>query len=151
MANHVRQQIREAAAALLTGLVTTGPRVFQSRIYVMGDADLPGLNIMTNDELVNASSIGSPVLLDRQINMVIQAVAKQTNNLDDVLDTMCKEVEAALNVNVSANTFGGIAKHSVLSSIEIAMNGDGDMPVGIANMNFTVTYKTRADQPDIAY
>ena len=151
MANHLRQQIREAVATLLTGLATTGPRVYQSRIRTFGDTDLPGLNVMTNDELVIASSIGSPLLLDRQINMVVQAVAKQTDNLDDLLDTMCKEVESALNLSVNANTLGGIAKHTVLSSIEIDMNGDGDVAVGVAKMNFTVTYKTRADQPDIAY
>lgn len=151
MANHVRQQIREAAAGFLTGLPTTGAHVYQSRIRVFADADLPGLNVMTNDELVSASSVGFPPLLDRQINMVVQAVAKQNDNLDDMLDTMCKEVEAALNASVAANTFGGIAKHTVLSSIEIDMNGDGETKVGIANMNFTVTYKTRADAPDIAY
>lgn len=151
MANHVRQQIREAAAALLTGLATSGARVYQSRIRVYADADLPCLNITTNDELINAASVGFPTLLDRQINMVVEAVAKQSANLDDALDTMCKEVEIALNATVNTNTLGGIAKHTVLSSIEINMNGDGEVPVGSARMNFTVTYKTRADQPDIAY
>jgi hypothetical protein len=151
MANHVRQQIREAAAATLTGLATTGARVFQSRFHVFSDVDLPALLITTNDELVNVSSIGFPPLLDRQINMIVQAVAKQNDNLDDVLDTICKEVEAALNANITANTFTGLAKHTVLSSIEIDMSGDGDVAVGQANMNFTVTYKTRADAPDISY
>jgi hypothetical protein len=151
MANHVRQQIRETAAATLTGLPTTGPRVYQSRLRVFSDADLPALRISTNDELVGASSVGFPTLLDRQINMVVQAIAKQNDNLDDVLDTMCKEVETALNATVAANTMGGIAKHTVLSSIEIDMSGEGDVAVGQANMNFTVTYKTRADAPDIAY
>jgi len=42
MANHVRQQIRERLATDLTGLTTTGRRVYQSRVYSLEDGNLPG-------------------------------------------------------------------------------------------------------------
>ena len=47
---HVRQQLRERAATTLTGLTTTGSRVYQSRIYPLGAANLPGLLIYTKSE-----------------------------------------------------------------------------------------------------
>ena len=45
MANHVRQQIRERIATDLTGLTTTGSKVYQSRVYpaIAGDRTANGL------------------------------------------------------------------------------------------------------------
>ena len=40
--NHVRQQLREAFATQVTGLATSGARVFQSRIRNLEAGDLPG-------------------------------------------------------------------------------------------------------------
>jgi hypothetical protein len=150
MANHVRQQIREAAATLLTGLTTTGARVFQSRVHVLADADLPGLVITTNEEQAEFGSIGFPALLNRQLNLQVRALAKANSNLDDTLDTMIKEVETALSANVAANTLGGLAKHIDLNSIYIDMNADAEKPIGQATMSFSVFYKTVANAPDIS-
>jgi hypothetical protein len=150
MANHVRQQIREAVAALLTGLTTSGARVFQSRVHVLADADLPGLVITTNEEQAEFASIGSLALLNRQLNLQVRALAKANANLDDTLDTMIKEVEAALSANVTANTLGGLAKSIALSSIYIDMNADAEKPMGQAVISFNVLYKTVANAPDIS-
>ncbi len=150
MANHVRRQIREAAATALTGLATTGSRVFQSRIYPLSDADLPGLVISTDEEQVEVASIGSPVLLSRLLNLQVVAKAKANANLDDTLDAIIKEVEAALNASVSANTLGGLAKQIDLSGISIGMSADAEKPIGQAVMSFTVQYKTQANAPDIS-
>ncbi len=37
MANHIRQQIRERAGTVLTGLTTTGSNVFETRIYPLSN------------------------------------------------------------------------------------------------------------------
>jgi hypothetical protein len=150
MANHVRRQIREAAATLLTGLPSTGARVYQSRVHVLGDADLPCLQLTTNEEQAGISSIGSPPLLNRILNLQVRATAKASVNLDDALDEMIKEVETALNASVSANTLGGLAKQIDLNSIYIDMNADAEMPIGQATMSFNVLYKTVANAPDIS-
>jgi hypothetical protein len=47
---HVRQQVREALAIQLTGLTTTGAKVFQSRVYPLESSDLPCLLIATEEE-----------------------------------------------------------------------------------------------------
>ena len=46
MANHVRQQIREKFGTTLTGLTTTGSRVYESRVYPL--ETVPALVIYTN-------------------------------------------------------------------------------------------------------
>lgn len=148
MANHARQQIREAAAALLTGLATTSSRVYQSRIHPLGDTELPCLVITTNDETVERGNTGQSALLKRVLNLQVTAKAKATANVDDTLDTIIKEVEIALNASVSANTLGGLAKQIDLSTLYVDMDGEGEMPVGQAVMNFNCYYMTPAATPD---
>ena len=43
MANHIRQQLRERAGTVLTGLTTTGSNVFETRIYPLENTNLPAL------------------------------------------------------------------------------------------------------------
>jgi hypothetical protein len=150
MADHIRKQAREAVATLLTGLTTTGPRVFQSRVYVLNDADLPCLVISTNEEQAEIGAMGFPSMLNRQLNLQVRALAKANSNLDDTLDAMIKEVEIALNASIVANTLNGLVKDITLSSIFIDMNGEAESPMGQAVMSFTVLYKTQANTPDIS-
>jgi hypothetical protein len=150
MANHVRQQVREALAALLTGLTTTGARVYQSRLLPLEDAELPCLLVATNAEQLQVVDIGLNPILERQLNIVVTAVNKVSANLDDTLDTMIKEVEAALNISATANTLAGLVKDTTLQSIEIEMNADAERPVGHAVMTFSANYYTRAAAPDIS-
>ena len=150
MANHVRQQIREAVAVLLTGLTTSGARVFQSRLYALSQAELPGLVITTNEEQVEFGSLGFPPLLNRRLNLQVRALAQANNNLDETLDNMIKEVESALSNSIVANTLNGLVKSTGLSSIYIDMSAESEQPIGQAVMNFTVDYKTQANTPDIS-
>jgi len=150
MANHVRQQVREAFATLLTGLPTTGARVYQSRIYPLDDSELPCLLIATNQEDISALDPGSNPALERQLSITVTAVAKANSNLDDTLDTVIKEVEVAANSNLSANTLANLVKGLTLQNLEIGINGDAEKPVGQAVMTFNTTYYTQASAPDVS-
>lgn len=147
---HVRQQVREALATLLTSLTTTGARVYQSRIRPLKDTELPCLMISTNQEAVVADDIHINSVLERRLTVLVTAVAKANSNLDDTLDTIIKEVEAKLNASVSANTLSGLIKYIVLNSLEIEMSADAEKPVGQAVMSFTVIYYTQAASPDVS-
>ena len=51
MADHVRKQIRDRLVTLLTGLATTGSRVYKSRVYNLAPTyELPCLLIYTLEE-----------------------------------------------------------------------------------------------------
>ena len=56
--SHVRQQIRERVATTLTGLTTTGSRVYQSRVYPLGPNNLPGLLVFTSSESSEVDVMG---------------------------------------------------------------------------------------------
>ena len=47
---HVRTSIRTAIASRLTGLTTTGSRVYPSRIQPLADANLPCLRVYLDEE-----------------------------------------------------------------------------------------------------
>ncbi|MDP3322645.1 MAG: hypothetical protein Q8S71_03760 [Hydrogenophaga sp.] len=150
MANHVRQQIREAIATALTGLATTGNRVFQSRITPLQDDELPALLVSTNSEKVDALSVSFNSILERELAVLVTVVAKATDNLDDALDMSIKEVEAALNATVEANTLNGLVKEIVLTDIDIEMNADAETPTGQALLTLKASYYTQANTPDVS-
>lgn len=151
MANHLRQQIREAFAAQVTGLVTSGARVFQSRLRNIAAEDLPGLRIYTENETIddNAGTTyqSNPDLQHRTITLRCEALAKANANLDDTLDLMCKEVEIAIAANP---TLGGLAKVQCwLLSTSIDFDGSIEQPVGRAVMTWKIVTLTMSNRPDV--
>ena len=139
---HMRRQIREAAAVLLTGLATTGARVYQSRVYALRDSDMPCLLITTDDETISASTIGS-LQLERSLKLTVRAVAKATANLDDMLDQILAEVEVALN----GNTLGGLSLSTVPESITVQMDDSLEKPAGVATLTYAILYFTAGTNP----
>ena len=100
---HLRRQIRERAASTLTGLTTTGSNVFQSRVYPMESADLPGLCIYTNSETVDIASIGTTRTVFRELNLIVEGYASASTNLEDTLDQIGKEIEVAFSGDIKIN------------------------------------------------
>ena len=127
MANHLRRQIRERCATTLTGLSTTGTRVFQSRIYPMETAGLPGLCIFTQSEDVIIDTMGSPRTVSRVLDLIVEGHPTRFN-LDDTLDQIGKEVETALAGDIGLNS---LAMDSYLSAVEINYSGDGEKQTGV--------------------
>jgi hypothetical protein len=146
MAAHVRQQIRDALATALTGLVTTGARVFKSSTKVFYDTDLPSINIIASQEEVEALSIHQNPTQERTLLVDIFAKSAAIVDVDDVLDTICKEVEQAL----ATNTLGGIVKQINLVSTTITQDETQDLAIGQALMQFEISYYTQANTPDVA-
>jgi len=144
--SHVRQQIREAAATAVTGLTTTGTRVYQNRQHALAESKLPCLLVNTDGEEIEGLLSNAPDTLDRNLELKIRAVAKVSANLDDALDTMAAEVETALGNTTLGNL---LKKPLLLQGIEIEME-QGDKPVGIATLKFNANYMTVANAPGTA-
>ena len=143
---HVRRQIREAAAAAVTGLTTTGSRVFQSRIHPLRDADLPCLLISTDDEQIDASNAVMGGELERELTLTVRGVAKANADLDDTLDGIAEQVEPVLN----GATLSGKAKKCLLASIRVEMDETLEKPVGTITLEYRVTYFTTPAAPGTA-
>ncbi len=147
MANHLRRQIREAVATAVTGLTTTGSRVFQSRVYPLELTDLPALLIATLSETSEPVTIHGPRELMRVLSVQVSGITKATADLDDALDGICKEVEIALASDI---TLGGKCKSVTLTTTSMELTGGSDTPVGRATMVFKVDYYAMENAPDVA-
>lgn len=145
--SHVRQQIRERVASTLTGLSTTGTNVFQSRVYPLNESVLPALLVYSKNEDSEITTIGTSLGIERNLIITIEAYVKVTTNFDDVIDTICAEVETALGNDIKLNN---LAKFSYLQSTEIQYDGDGENPIGYVTMNYLVQYRTGQNTPETA-
>lgn len=134
--SHVRRQIREAVAAAVTGLATTGSRVFQSRVYPLRDADLPCLLVSTGDEEISPATIGN--ILQRDIDLHVRGVAKAGTDLDDTLDQIALEVETAI-----ANGYPEARLHKVETDMEDTL----EKPAGVLALTYRLTVFTAAGNP----
>lgn len=113
----------------------------------MADDNLPGLLVYTTTEESEPDVIGSTRNMDRAMNLVIEGFAKTATNIDDKLDTIADEVETAM---AGSPTINSLAKNSWLASTEIALMGEGETPVGVITMIYSVIYRTQDSSPDTA-
>lgn len=143
MADHVRQQLRDQIAAILTGLTTTGSKVFKSRAYPIQEIDLPCLLVKTENERVDYLTINPPAQQERNITITVEAVARANSNLDDMLDKICKEVEIAIENAVT------ISKDIQLAGTNIDTSVVGSQPVGMATMIYRMKVYTLSNAPDV--
>lgn len=148
--SHIRQQIRAAILAKLTGLPTTGGNVFQTRVWPVNDSELPCLLIMTDADMINSYSDGSlvgfvPRSVNRTLHLTIVAVVRGVA-IDDALDAICLDVEKAL----AADRFlGGLSANITLSDTRIQFKGEGEKPTGEATMSWLIEYWVSDTTPDV--
>jgi len=145
MADHLHKQIRAALVTALTGLTTTGSRVFANRLYVLQDANLPGLRIYCDEERAEPLTVHSPQMQARELTVSVEAVAKAASGLDDTLDQIAKEVEVALAAGI---TVAG----ETLEVIYAGMSYDDealDKPVGAKRMRFSIPFQAMSNAPDV--
>lgn len=130
--SHSRTQLREQMASLLTGLATTGARVYQSR---MRPADgLPCLLVTTNDEDITPGNIHG--WYERRVSLQVRGFAKGGTTLDDTLDQIALEVETAL-----------AGSRAELDRIEVDFDDELEQPVGVITLTYQMTYFTAASDP----
>ncbi len=136
---HVRKQIRDRIATLVTGLPTTGANVYKMRRYALDDAKLPAICVYTMDESSSLITIGSRTL-NRTINVAVQAFAKgASTTISDTIDTICVEVEEAIAADFQLN---GLAKSCVLTESQIDINVEGERSVANVSLIYSVEYVT---------
>lgn len=128
---HVRQQIRSHIATLLTGLTTTGSKVFKSRMRPQDQ--LPCLLVTTQDEDIETGASGTT---DRSLQLVVRGFAKGNSTLDDTLDQIALEVETVM-----------ATEGYDLRKIEIDFDDELEKPVGSVSLHYQILYFTPAGNP----
>jgi hypothetical protein len=149
MADHVSEQIIAAAVAALTGLATTGARVYDSRVHPLQDAEVAAgaLLVDQGDESDETLSIGADRLVEREMELLVVAKVKQTASYRATINQIRKEVEVQI---AQDDTLGGKCKYINPRRGELELAGDGEKPVASYTMVFSVVYVTALNAPDIS-
>lgn len=148
---HIRTQLRDALKTRLTGLATTGARVFANRFEKISDAELPALEIMNDSEQIVSRSIGSQAAPHarsemRTVSFVVRAMVKTNTAPDDALDQICLEVEKAVASDIF---FGGKSMDARLGRTLHRFDADGEKIIGIAEMIFELDAWVSNTDPDV--
>lgn len=142
---HPRTTIRDAVANILTGLPTTGARVFPSRMveYDPKAEGGAGLMVYTVRETSAPDTLGRNRGSMRELQLVVEAVAQVNETLDDTLDEIAREIEAAMLADF---TLSGTAKDHWLSETAIVMRGGeaAEKQTGGVVLTYTVIYRALA-------
>ena len=128
----------------MTGLPSTGANVFVDRVYALQTNETPGLVVSVGDEVELDGLDGQQ---RRTFSVRVEAIAKVSETLSDLLDQIGVEVEVALAAPI---TFGGKAGNLLTYAGAEAptSSGDAERPVGSLVMNFALLAFTQAGAPD---
>ena len=149
MANHLRRQIRERIATDVTGLTTTGTRVFQSRVYPIEETKLPCLLVYDSEEAVTIQSMGNPREIEAELTVNIEGYAQGGDGatVQNTLAKIQKEVQIALQADILINS---LARDSYLVSADSSISSEAKKPTGSVILSFLVTYQYLENAPDAA-
>lgn len=134
---HLRQDLRDQAVALATGLATTGARAYNSRIFPVDQTELPCW-IVTTEEGDEAEDAGMGGAQDRVFRVVFvgQARAASGELLAELLDTMAEELETV----VTRQAFTGAAQ-AAYRSTEFELDAEQtDQALGGMRVTYEVTF-----------
>lgn len=145
--SHTRKLIRDNVISTLTGLTTTGSKVYGSRVYPLAANRLPGICVYTKQEVSEYATNVRPRTLLRTVTVMVEVYVQATTSYDDDLDTIASEIEIALAADV---TRGGYAKDTRITSYDAEYAGDGDIPVASAMIQVEVLYSTPENTPEAA-
>jgi len=145
--SHVRQQIRDRIATILTsGVTLVSSRVYKTRVYPLSQAKLPAVTVYVGAESSILMTMGVKTLM-RDLEVSIDVYENANASLDDNLDAIAVQIEETIGADFTLN---GLAKQSVLTSTSIDFSGETEQPVGIARLTFTIRYITSVDDVESA-
>lgn len=144
---HVRKQIRDKVAALLSANVSlVKRRVYTTRVHPLNDSNLPAISVYTGSESSNRLQAGVTDMI-RELSLEIDCYVRETSSFDDDVDAIAVQVEEAMAGNF---TLDGLAKFTVLTSTQIQFDGDADQILGIAKLTYSVRYVTPINDAETA-
>lgn len=138
---HVRQQIREAVAAAISGA--------EHAQEPHAQAALPVISVESRQEQVaeDATTIGSSLVLGRLLTLAIVVHVQAASAVDDALDDQAVTIEEALAAD---RTLGALAVDSSLKSTELEISSESDQLVGRMTLTYEIFYRTSATDVETA-
>jgi len=133
---HARTEIREAIVERLTGLPTTGDRVYHGRTRPLEANHQPTLLVYAVNEQSGRPMEGNPASLGRQLLFVVEGRVNHNAVPDDLLDVIASEVEERLRD--SEDDLGVF--DIMLQSTAIEVSSEGQRHHGEINLIFVIRY-----------
>lgn len=141
---HARTQIRNAVTTLLKDNTTAGNNVYEARVYPLNDPKLPALLIYTKQETVGEQSMSRPRTQQRELFVTVEAYVKARGNVDEDTDNLAMEIEQLIAADP---TLGGLVKDTALDTTETQFSDDGEKPVAVVILTFSVLYTVKEHEP----
>lgn len=148
---HVRKQLRDAVALAVTGLTSTGSRVYKSRSLPLSAAaaELPALCVFARQDTpdYDAGAMGTRVLRVLEVHLQGYWRGADGSAIEDGLDGIAEQVETAIFANP---TFTGLAHGTRLGPQVIDVDAEGDQTVGVIDIVLEILYRTAEGAPGTA-
>lgn len=133
------ETIMDAVVTTLTNLPTTKGNIKRARVYPWQESEVPALSIfMGSDEVINELQ---SAILDWQMMLVIESHVQETGDIDQKLNTIRKEVHAAIMADVTQGQSFVINTYAV-NAAEPILSGDGQQPIASQRLEFLIHYRT---------
>lgn len=158
---HVRQQIRDYVAVLLTGFIydrfgivlldRTGSKVrdnqsmlgtgsiYKFRKYALDDSQLPALIVYTTTDISSLFTMGQRTMshsLELRVDVIDKGLSTNIfENIEQFSADLIREIEEDFDL-------GGLAKSCVLASSDFNVETGGEKAIGSGKMIFNVQYVT---------
>lgn len=139
-----RSEIRAKLVELISQNTMAEDRVYGNRARSVWPEELPLIAIYTRNETCTEFE-KSPRTLKREALVAIECIAKADESLDDTLDQMAEEVEAAIG---SDESLGDVCSDCILQDTETTLSADGNTMFGSAVLTYRVTYFSELVEPE---
>jgi hypothetical protein len=143
---HKRQALRYSIVRLLKGVTGAGDRVYPNRPTPLWTQELPCICVYTQKEPV--SDVSRPTIYYRDLQLVVECVCEADQLMDDVLDGMAEQVEAAFG---SLGETGALededdvafdfADRVDLSGTDVSISSEGENYFGSCRLTISIPYK----------
>ncbi len=146
--SHVRTQIRQAFHVRLIGLASTGLNVFGQRTRPNTDV-LPYLKVWLGSEDGELLSVTDDQIEQRTADLLIEAYAKDSGDMEDILDQIAFEVQQQI-ATTPDRSFGGLVKLLGAPRIEPDVDDTLEKPCGVNRITYPITYFIAGTNPAVA-
>jgi hypothetical protein len=135
-------QVIDAIAARLVPMVATGGRVYTSRTWPLGEADLPAWRVTAEGEDVTRATIDG--LNDHSLVVRARAAARATSDIDDTLHALAASGLALL--------FADPVPYGLqLERIDRDLSTEGEAAVGVISLDMRAQFFVAPATPETIF
>lgn len=136
---HVRTQIRDAVAVLVTGLPVTGANVVAGRATPVTVRNSPGIRVYTDTDTIDIDAGNMAETVEyHELSVVLEVHARALPDADAQLDAIHVDLQAVLLADI---TLQGLAEFLRFDSLEVEQVESLDEPISIGTLTYRVHYR----------